>query len=92
MISDIRNPIPIPTARFDPWIFVKNFVNSAPNPPPRTMKNKIRYMKNLPILNGRSPTILPVCPFMAKVNFLPFHVVFRSHTGKSAYFPPLCIF
>ena len=34
---------------------------------------------------GSSPTNLPVCPFIAKVNFSPFHDVLRIHTGYRAY-------
>ena len=33
---------------------------------------------------GRSPTILPVCPFMAKRKLLPFQRVESIHTGSSA--------
>ena len=33
---------------------------------------------------GRSPTILPVCPFMAKRKLLPFQRVESIHTGNSA--------
>ena len=40
--------------------------------------------QNLPISVGRSPTSLPVCPFMAKRKSLPFHLVCSIHTGSSA--------
>ena len=33
---------------------------------------------------GRSPTILPVCPLMAKRKLLPFQRVESIHTGSSA--------
>ena len=40
--------------------------------------------QNLPQLTGRSPTSLPVCPFMAKRKSLPFHLVFSIQTGIRA--------
>ena len=43
-----------------------------------------KIAQNLPISVGRSPTSLPVCPFMAKRKSLPFHLVCSIHTGSSA--------
>ena len=47
-----------------------------------TMPNHFQYS---PLSNGRFPTNFPVWPFIANVYLFPFHMVLRSHTGKSAY-------
>ena len=38
---------------------------------------------------GRFPTNFPVCPFIAKVKFLPFQDVFKIHTGNKTYLYPI---
>ena len=43
-----------------------------------------KMAQNLPMSVGRSPTSLPVCPFMAKRKSLPFHLVCSIQTGSSA--------
>ena len=50
----------------------------------RTAEMAANVPQNLPALVGRSPTSLPVWPFMAKRKLLLFHFVLSSHTGMSA--------